>query len=482
MTGTPDSEGLIPVEAQHISPVSPVHTSERTTHSHSPPLSDVTSPHPVPEHEHERTRPEDAPMPVISEPISEMSEKQYAGQPSDNEPHPAFAGQMNSASNEKAYPGQPSQPIPDRSQPQAYYTPFGQSTNYATAVPLHALQSAPCPVDCPACGQREMTKTLAVSGGTTHAWAAVLCFCCCLGCIPYLISSLKDVEHSCGKCGVKLARWHNSGRVEVFQSERPSAGIQQSNLGANAQSQPQIPDHREFLPSPPATLSIMIRLIVAISALLTGSSAVYFYIFHQNLSSRIQHISHCGRSSPKSKPISIDSVPDCAFTNQCFSLHDRASKSVTRGALPNIPTEILLTKLARRNMTVFSHFPQALMIRLVCHSPETKQSFKASHIESLDFDKGDLVCGAYRVIARSSNKVEFEMKMENMEFMNGRLALSVQEKGEEVVFTTETMMWKLADEMQAMPLEKPLLRWMHETATWWLIDSGVRYLTELECN
>ena len=49
-------------------------------------------------------------------------------------------------------------------------------------------------------------------------WAAILCFCCCLGCVPYLMSSLKDVEHSCGKCGAKLAKWHNSGRVNVLQN------------------------------------------------------------------------------------------------------------------------------------------------------------------------------------------------------------------------------------------------------------------------
>ena len=52
----------------------------------------------------------------------------------------------------------------------------------------------------------------------SSGWAAILCFCCCLGCIPYLMSSLKDVEHSCGKCGAKLATWHNSGRVQVLQN------------------------------------------------------------------------------------------------------------------------------------------------------------------------------------------------------------------------------------------------------------------------
>ena len=64
------------------------------------------------------------------------------------------------------------------------------------------------------------------------------------------------------------------------------------------------------------------------------------------------------------------------------------------------------------------------MIRLVSRGPEEQRSFKASHLSSLNFNEGDLVCGVYRVIARTKNKVEFEMKMKNMEFINGRLALS----------------------------------------------------------
>lgn len=227
-------------------------------------------------------------------------------------------------------------------------------------------------------------------------------------------------------------------------------------------------------------LTTMFRLIITISAVLTGSSAVYFYIFHQKLSSRIHHKSQCGLSLAKSKPQNIESVPECVFTNEYFALHDHASTSVLRGALPNIPTEILFTKLVRRNMTIFTHFPQALMIRLVCSTPEEKRSFKASHISSLDFDEGDLVCGVYRVIARRKNKVEFEMRMVNMEFCCARLALSFHEIGDEVVFCSETMMWRPANECQNMPLERPLIRWMHETAAWWLIESGVKYLTELE--
>lgn len=121
------------------------------------------------------------------------------------------------------------------------------------------------------------------------------------------------------------------------------------------------------------------------------------------------------------------------------------------------------------------------MIRLLCETEEEKQSFKSSKISSLDFKKGDLVCGVYRVVARKKNKVEFEIKMKNLECVDGRLAISFSElEEEEVVFCSETIMWRRADEKRSMPLEKPVLRWMHETAAWWLIDSGVKYLMDLE--
>ncbi|KAJ5558229.1 LPS-induced tumor necrosis factor alpha factor [Penicillium sp. DV-2018c] len=146
------------------------------------------------------------PAPMAPTPLN--TEKQYPNQPGD--PAPEYEAPIG----EKTYPGQPA--------PQQFYTPQTQPgahpSGYGTAVPLHGLQSASTPVDCPICGVREMTKITPVSGGTTHGWAAVLCFCCCLGCIPYLMSSLKDVEHSCGNCGAKLATWHNSGRVQVFQN------------------------------------------------------------------------------------------------------------------------------------------------------------------------------------------------------------------------------------------------------------------------
>ncbi|EMD58317.1 hypothetical protein GGP41_009703 [Bipolaris sorokiniana] len=88
-------------------------------------------------------------------------------------------------------------------------------TQYQNATPIANLQRGPAPADCPACGQRSLTNVSFETGNTTHAWAFGLCCLCCLGCIPYVMSSTKDVQHKCGRCGVLLATWHRSGSTEV---------------------------------------------------------------------------------------------------------------------------------------------------------------------------------------------------------------------------------------------------------------------------
>ncbi|KAF2115713.1 LITAF-like zinc ribbon domain-containing protein [Lophiotrema nucula] len=88
-------------------------------------------------------------------------------------------------------------------------------TVYQNATPIASLNRGPAPADCPACGQRAMTNVSYEVGNTTHAWALGLCCLACLGCIPYVMNSLKDVQHKCGRCGVLLATWHRSGTTEV---------------------------------------------------------------------------------------------------------------------------------------------------------------------------------------------------------------------------------------------------------------------------
>ncbi|KAK2027572.1 LITAF-like zinc finger domain-containing protein [Colletotrichum zoysiae] len=81
--------------------------------------------------------------------------------------------------------------------------------------PLPALGPHPAPVECPECRARGVTAVEYSSGGFTHALAAIVCFVSCLGCIPYLFTSLKDARHKCYKCGIPLATYHRSGRTEV---------------------------------------------------------------------------------------------------------------------------------------------------------------------------------------------------------------------------------------------------------------------------
>ncbi|CAI6340649.1 unnamed protein product [Periconia digitata] len=117
---------------------------------------------------------------------------------------------------------QPGYPHPDAARagaagaPHPGMPPQQQSgVQYQNATPIANLNRGPAPADCPACGQRSMTNIAYETGNTTHAWAFGLCCLVCLGCVPYVMNSTKDVQHKCGKCGVLLATWHRSGTTEV---------------------------------------------------------------------------------------------------------------------------------------------------------------------------------------------------------------------------------------------------------------------------
>ncbi|KAL6702777.1 hypothetical protein ACN47E_000961 [Coniothyrium glycines] len=137
------------------------------------------------------------------QPTYAQQPQQYAGSPppQGQQQHQAPYTQANDKAHAQPQPGMPPQ------------QPSG--TVYQSATPIANLGRGPAPADCPACGQRAMTNVVYETGNTTHAWAGVLCCCLCLGCIPYIMNSLKDVQHKCGRCGVLLATWHRSGTTEV---------------------------------------------------------------------------------------------------------------------------------------------------------------------------------------------------------------------------------------------------------------------------
>src|SRR5699024_3115110 len=124
-----------------------------------------------------------------------------------------------------------------------------------------------------------------------------------------------------------------------------------------------------------------------------------------------------------------------------------------------------------------ARFPQAWTIWMVTPFAQ-RNTFKASHIGSLDFNEGDIVCGLYRVAARTANSIEFEFMTPAP--AQGRLVLGFSEKDADMVFLSETAMWRRKDDKAVLPLERPLLKYLHEMTAWWLVDSGVRYLMDLE--
>lgn len=51
---------------------------------------------------------------------------------------------------------------------QTFYAGSQHPSGYNTPTPLYALQKTPAPVDCPACGERKMTRVEAETGSSTQ--------------------------------------------------------------------------------------------------------------------------------------------------------------------------------------------------------------------------------------------------------------------------------------------------------------------------
>jgi hypothetical protein len=211
------------------------------------------------------------------------------------------------------------------------------------------------------------------------------------------------------------------------------------------------------------------RLIT--SAIIIGTPILYLSFIHARLSQRINHTTKKGTLTA-TEISNIDSISPAVTEEKCFIIHDIASKSVRKELLPALDTNTLLTTYIRNTMTRFSSFPQAWVLRLI----SDRATFKKTYIENLEFKDGDVVCGVYRVVLRTEEKVELLMKQGNVE---GRLVVGLESKGEDMVFYSETVMWKGKDDKTVMPLERAAPKWLHELASWWLLDLGTNYLVGL---
>ncbi|PWY79316.1 hypothetical protein BO70DRAFT_380461 [Aspergillus heteromorphus CBS 117.55] len=212
------------------------------------------------------------------------------------------------------------------------------------------------------------------------------------------------------------------------------------------------------------------------------SIITYLSFLHRCLKNRINHEKHHG-ALPGPDSTTIATIPSDVYSSKYYVLHDRASQRVPRQLLPpHHKDRDMLTLLLRRNMAAFAHFPQAYMLWATTPAV-TRETFQASHIRSLDYNKGDLVCGIYRVLERSASKVEFGIAHKGIE---GRMSIGFWDEDKDVVFASETAMWTKTmnedaeEQRSTLPLENPVRCFFHELAAWWLLDSGVKYLVDLE--
>ncbi|KAL9986992.1 hypothetical protein ACROYT_G001225 [Oculina patagonica] len=72
-----------------------------------------------------------------------------------------------------------------------------------------AFEDVPVYITCPYCHEKIVTRTSFKSGKYTYWTSACLCIfqCYCCMWIPFILDGLKNVVHSCPKCGAKLSEY-----------------------------------------------------------------------------------------------------------------------------------------------------------------------------------------------------------------------------------------------------------------------------------
>lgn len=226
------------------------------------------------------------------------------------------------------------------------------------------------------------------------------------------------------------------------------------------------------------------RALFASGAIAVASAYLYGRYLHQSLASQVRHRNGSAVARIEAdKSGQLESLPKELLDNpnRFRIVHDIDEKSIPDADLFNDSNmEQLFTKLVRRNMSAFANLPQSWMMRTMARTTEQRQSFQKAHLASIDYKEGDLFCGFYRVIRRSPAKVEVKMEPPpGAGALDGRLVISLNERADEVLLRTETLQWIAVDSQTILPLERAPVRFMHETASWWLLVSGAKYLQSL---
>ncbi|KAK0111462.1 hypothetical protein ONS95_001818 [Cadophora gregata] len=214
------------------------------------------------------------------------------------------------------------------------------------------------------------------------------------------------------------------------------------------------------------------------SVLLIGAPVANLFYMHWSLSRFVNHGKELKPLTPSIKK-TVSSIPEEALSSDHVMFHDWAQRSIPASKVPDLSSDELVILFLRHTMKLFARLPQAYIMKAIA-SPEQRRTFEPSYINTLDFKVGDVVHAMYRVIARSEGKVEFEMTPLVGVMKGGRLVVTVEKKGDELVCGNETVVWKNAGEKELMHLEKGIVKWFHEIASWRLLRAGTKYLMDLK--
>lgn len=229
---------------------------------------------------------------------------------------------------------------------------------------------------------------------------------------------------------------------------------------------------------------MMLRILLAGSAVSITSVYLYARHLHRSLATQIKHTKI---NAPARRDAYTSGLIECLPVElierpqdfRIIHVQDEKSGSVSVPQDEQSAGE-LFTMLLRRNMRAFSLTPQSWILRMIAKTPEQKQSFTKAHIEALNFEEGDIICGFNRVLKRDPLKAELELTPpDGMGSFSGRLVLSLARETDGATLRTQTIQWtEVEKSTTTLPLERGFANFLHETASWHLIVSGVDFLQQ----
>jgi hypothetical protein len=224
------------------------------------------------------------------------------------------------------------------------------------------------------------------------------------------------------------------------------------------------------------TSSKMGFFVLALVSLPFASATLYFAYLHITLSRKVQ----C-QTTPYLRDETI-AVPDdvrCKLEEYVIH-HECARKSTSTASLKITQGEEMLTSFLRHTMTTFSRYPPAWGLWYLTKAAKDRETFKPTHIDSLQFVHGDRVCGVYVVTSKDEGRVTLSLTPPESytgPAVEGLLIVEVKQQGSQTSFANHTVMWRPKGKGSAGVLEGAFGRWMHGLQVRSLIESGVQQLS-----